>query len=154
MTLTEFLTGIADAIRYAEKSTEDIAAPDFNGRIKALGSGGGSELPACIHTGTFTVAQDTVENIVVEHGFRSIPHMICFFIDEYNDRMNGMTLGGFSYAGTGIGCGVRTSGYFQVNVAYQTISMDDSSITFNRCREDSMPFRSGYTYRWFAWGIE
>lgn len=43
--LDEFLTGIADAIRYAEGSTGDVPAPEYNPRIKALaggGSGGGT----------------------------------------------------------------------------------------------------------------
>ncbi len=35
------LTAIADAIRYAESSTEPIPAPAFPDRIRALKSGGG-----------------------------------------------------------------------------------------------------------------
>ena len=37
MTLTEYCTGIADAIREVEGSTEAIPAPDHAARIKALG---------------------------------------------------------------------------------------------------------------------
>lgn len=41
MTLTEYCTGIADAIREKEGSTGAIPAPDHAARIKALSTGGG-----------------------------------------------------------------------------------------------------------------
>ena len=40
MILTKFLKNIADAIRYAEKSTNKIKAIDFADRIKKLGGNG------------------------------------------------------------------------------------------------------------------
>lgn len=153
MALTDFFTQIADSIRSKDGTTDVIKATDFPQRILDIPSGGGgSELPSNIHTGTFTFAEDTTENVIVEHGFSNIPYMACFCVDEYEEIINGMTIGGVFVNGMGYGFAIRTNGTLQSSNAYMTISVDDTYITFNRYREDSSPFRSGYTYRWFVWG--
>lgn len=56
MALTDYLQGIADAIRIKDGTSDVINAQDFAGRILAIRSGDG--LPFDVKYGTFTLAND------------------------------------------------------------------------------------------------
>lgn len=77
MVLTDFLTQIANTIRSKDGTTEPILASEFPQRILNIPSGG-SELPSNIKTGTFTVAEDTLETVTIAHGLGAITPVLVY----------------------------------------------------------------------------
>lgn len=78
MALTDFLSGIADAIRTKDGTNELIPATDFTQRILDIPSGGSVNL-SC---GTFITTEET-NTVTVEHGLSVIPNFgIVFIFDD------------------------------------------------------------------------
>ena len=152
MVLTDFLTQIADSIRSKDGTSEPILATDFPQRILDIPSGGGSGLPDSIKTGTFTVAEDTVETITIPHGLGATPTMFFIFPDnpEY-------IIGNISYTYMGTAKHMETTLVTKFNklltVVYNvyTTTCDDTNIIITNINTTYM-IRAGVTYRWFVWG--
>lgn len=152
MALTDFLAQIADSIRSKDGTTEPIPATDFPQRILDITSGGGSDLPSNIKTGTFTVAEDTTEPITIPHGCGSTPITVFIYPDnpEY-------LIGNIAYSFLG---GTTSSVYKLVTTNNKgaaekinvfNVEIDDANITITDLNT-TYKFRAGAIYRWFAWG--
>ena len=74
MVLTEFLTGIADAIREKKGTTDPINAQNFASEIAAISSGGGGRKTT---TGTVTFTEAAVQQTIT-HNLGSVPS--CFIL--------------------------------------------------------------------------
>ena len=151
MALTDFLTQIADSIRSKDGSVEVIKATDFPQRILSIPSGGGSGLPSNVKTGTFTVAEDTIETITIPHGLGTTPIHAFIFPDNADVIMNKL---GYSFLG-----GSSTIPYHLItdyvkNFTYKNgvfdIAVDETNIVISTSKTTCY-FRAGVTYRWFAW---
>ena len=150
MSLTDFFTQIANAIRSKDGTTEPIVATDFPQRILDIPSGE-SVLPSNIKTGTFTVAEDTDETIIIPHGCGSTPINVFIYPDnpEY-------LIGNIAYSFLG---GTTSSAYklvVTVNKAFAekinvfNVDIDDTNITITDIN-NIYKFRAGAIYRWLAW---
>ena len=152
MALTDFLTQIADSIRSKDGTTDLIVATDFPQRILDIPSGGGSGLPDSIKTGTFTVAEDTVETITIPHGLGATPVIVLILPDnpEYAiGKIPYAVLGGISISGEKI---ITSNGsVLTTKYGIITITVDDTNIVITSQNSTYM-LRAGLNYRWFAWG--
>ena len=153
MALTDFLTQIADSIRSKDGTTDLIVATDFPQRILDIPSGGGSGLPDSIKTGTFTVAEDTVETITIPHGLGVTPTMFFIFPDNPEYIIGNI---GYTFMGTAkdIGITFATKHNKMMALVYSiyTVTCDDTNIILTNTNESYL-LRAGVTYRWFAWRL-
>lgn len=153
MALTDFLTQIADSIRSKDGTTEPIVAIDFPQRILNIPSGGGSDLPDSIKTGTFTVAEDTFETITIPHGLGATPVIVLILPDnpEYAiGKIPYAVLGGISLSGEKI---VTSNGsVLTAKYGIITISVDDTNIVIAP-QSSTYKLIAGLNYRWFTWGV-
>ena len=150
MALTDFLTQIANAIRSQDGTTEPIVATDFPQRILDIPSVE-SVLPSNIKTGTFTVAEDTVETITIPHGLGATPTMFFIFPDnpEYIIGNIGYTFMGIA-KDLGITFATKSNKLMAIVYSIYTPTCDDANIIITNTNETYM-IRAGVTYRWFAW---
>ena len=150
MALTDFLTQIANAIRSKDGTTEPIVATDFPQRILDIPSVE-SVLPSNIKTGTFTVAEDTVETITIPHGLGATPTMFFIFPDnpEYIIGNIGYTFMGIA-KDLGITFATKSNKLMAIVYSIYTPTCDDANIIITNTNETYM-IRAGVTYRWFAW---
>lgn len=152
MVLTDFLTGIADAIRQKYGTDDKIEANNFRQLILDIPSGGSSELSSNIKTGTFTVAEDTTDVITIPHGLGRTPFLVFIFPDnpEYAiDNIAYSFMGGVNNGSTKL-CTANTKVLTEkYNLA--TIEVDDTNIVITI---SSTTYRiiAGLVYRWFVWG--
>ena len=151
MALTDFLTQIADSIRSKDGTTDLIVATDFPQRILDIPSGGWSGLPDSIKTGTFTVAEDTVETITIPHGLGTTPTMFFIFPDnpEYIIGNIGYTFMGIA-KDIGITFATKYNKLMSAVYSIYTTTCDDANIIITNTDATYM-IRAGVTYRWFAW---
>ena len=152
MALTDFLTQIADSIRSKDGTTEPIIANNFPQRILDIPSGGGSDLPDNIKTGTFTVAEDTVETITIPHGLGTTPVIVLILSDNLDYAIRKISyaiLGGIDISGEKIV--TSNSGALTVKYGIMTISVDDTNIVIAP-QSSTYKLIAGLNYRWFAWG--
>ena len=153
MALTDFLTQIADSIRSKDGTTDLIVATDFPQRILDIPSGGGSGLPDSVKTGTFTVAEDTVETITIPHGLGATPTMFFIFPDNPEYIIGNI---GYTFMGTAkdIGITFATKHNKMMALVYNiyTVTCDDTNIILTNTNESYL-LRAGVTYRWFAWRV-
>ena len=151
MALTDFLTQIADSIRSKDGTTDLIVATDFPQRILDIPSGGGSGLPDSVKTGTFTVAEDTVETITIPHGLGATPTMFFIFPDNPEYIIGNI---GYTFMGTakdGVTFATKSNKLMAVVYNIYTITYDDTNIIITNINTTYM-IRAGVTYRWFVWG--
>lgn len=152
MALTDFLTQIADSIRSKDGTTDLIVAADFPQRILDIPSGGGSGLPDSIKTGTFTVAEDTVETITIPHGLGATPTMFFIFPDNPEYIIGNI---GYTFMGTakdiGIAFATKSNKVMAIVYSIYTATCDDTNIILTNTNATYM-IRAGVTYRWFVWG--
>lgn len=150
MALTDFLTQIADSIRSKDGTSEPIVANDFPQRILNIPSGG-SDLPDSIKTGTFTVAEDTVDTITIPHGLGATPTMFFIFPDNPEYLIGNI---GYSFLGTAKDLPITfvTKNNSVMGLVYHIYSTtcDDTNITITATNTNYM-VRAGAIYRWFAW---
>ena len=151
MALTDFLTQIANSIRSKDGTTEPILATDFPQRILDIPSGGGSGLPDSIKTGTFTVAEDTIETITIPHGLGVTPTMFFIFPDN-PEYIIGNIAYTFIGAAKDIGITFATKHNKMMAIVYSiyTVTCDDTNIILTNTNESYL-LRAGVNYRWFAW---
>lgn len=152
MALTDFLTQIADSIRSKDGTTDLITATDFPQRILDIPSGGGGELPDSIKTGTFTVAEDTVETIAIPHGLGATPTMLFIFSDNLEYAIGNIPYAflGLAYL-TGLSYVTAYNSSFTTKGNVFTVSCDDTNIVIST-NQTNYKFIAGVTYRWFVWG--
>lgn len=150
MALTDFLTQIADSIRSKDGTTEPIVAKDFPQRILDIPSGGNG-LPSNIKTGTFTVAEDTVETITIPHGLGATPTMFFIFPDNPEYIIGNIV---YTFMGTskdGVTFATKSNKLMAVVYNIYMITYDDTNIIITNIDTTYM-IRAGVTYRWFVWG--
>lgn len=143
------LKNIANAIRIKDGSTELFGVDVFENKILNIPSGG-SELPSNIKTGTFTVAEDTLEPVTIAHGLVSVtPILVYIQTDnpEYVlDSIPYAIVAGIDKAGekvitTNLGKLAPKYNVFDVSVDNTNIVITPSSSVFKLI--------AGLNYRWF-----
>lgn len=153
MALTDFLTQIADSIRSKDGTTDTIKATDFPQRILNITSGGGG-LPENIKTGTINLSEDSV-SVTIEHGLGHVPSAIIFF-DEDGVLVNNNLVYSMIEVESIYGAQFAIWNDYQGNKTSNTRYTVVSEINENTFKivpiADRYYFRSGITYRWFAWG--
>ena len=152
MALTDFLTQIADSIRSKDGTTDAIKATDFPQRILDIPSGGGSGMPSNIKMGTFTVAEDTIETITIPHGLGTTPIQVFIFPDNADSIIGKV---GYSFLGGSSAISYILITDYTKTLTYKngvfSINVDETNIVISTSKT-TYYFRSGVTYRWFAWG--
>ena len=151
MALTDFLTQIADAIRSKDGTSDAIVATDFPQRILNIPSGGGSDLPDTIKTGTFTVAEDTIETITIPHGLGVTPTIVLILSDNIDYAIRKIPyaiLGGIDISEEKIV--TSNSGALTVKYGIMTITNDNTNIVIT-VSNSNYKMIAGLVYRWFAW---
>ena len=150
MALTDFLTQIADSIRSKDGTTEPIVATNFPQRILDIPSGE-SVLPSNIKTGTFTVAEDTDETIIIPHGCGSTPINVFIYPDN-PDYIIGKIPYSFLGGSKDIQYRIVTINTSAVSIksGVFNIEIDDTNIVVSTSNTN-YKFRAGAIYRWFAW---
>lgn len=146
MALTDYLQGIADAIRIKDGTSEGINAQDFAGRILAIPAGGSSVVS---ESGTFTVAEDKY-NLTIQHSLGVVPDVVLCMVD---DTSNLITVSSWGYTFSPIMAFnlVTTSNTVIRGESFPNcVNVTDESITFNT--QYGRAIRSGYTYNWIAIG--
>lgn len=146
MALTDFLTGIADAIRIKDGTSDVINAQDFANRIIAIPAGGSSIVS---ESGTFTVAEDKY-NLTIPHSLGVVPNIVLCMVD---DTSNLITLSSWGYIFSPIMIFniVTTSNTVVKSDNFaDCVIVTDTDITFNT--QYGRAIRSGYTYNWIAIG--
>lgn len=148
MALTDFLKQIADSIRSKDGTTDMIVANDFPQRILAIPSGG-SELPSNIKTGTFTVAEDTLEPVTIAHGLGSVSPVLVYILTDNPEYAVGKLpyaiIGGVDKSGEKVVTGnshAMTSKYGVFDV-----SVDNTNIVITPSTS-SYKLIAGLNYRW------
>lgn len=151
MALTDFLSGIADAIRTKDGTSELIPAKDFPQRILDIPSGG---LPSNIKTGTFTVTEDTTEPITIVHGLGVVtPAMVLIFPDnpEYViGKIAYSILGGLNISGEKIVA--SNSAAITSKYGICTIDVDDTNVVITPS-SSTYKLIAGLNYRWYIWEV-
>lgn len=148
MALTDFLKQIADSIRSKDGTTDMIVANDFPQRILAIPSGG-SELPSNIKTGTFTVAEDTLEPVTIAHGLVSVTPILVYIQPDNPEYV----LGNIPYAIVGgvdkSGEKVVTTNLGKLAPKYNVfdVSVDNTNIVITPSTS-SYKLIAGLNYRW------
>lgn len=146
MALTDYLQGIADAIRIKDGTTEGINAQDFADHILAIQSGGSSIVS---DSGTFTVAEDKF-NLTIPHSLGVVPDVVLCMVD---DTSNLITVSSWGYIFSPImilNLVTPSNTYIKVEFFSDCVSVTDTDITFNT--QYGRAIRSGYTYKWIAIG--
>lgn len=146
MALTDYLQGIADAIRIKDGTSEGINAQDFAGRILSIQSGGSSVVS---DSGTFTVAEDKY-NLTIQHSLGVVPDVVLCMVD---DTSNLITVSSWGYIFSPImilNLVTPSNTYIKVEFFNDCVSVTDTDITFNT--QYGRAIRSGYTYNWIAIG--
>ena len=154
MALTDLLKQIADSIRSKDGPTEPIPATDFPQRILDIPSGGGSGLPSNVNSGTITLSGDE-QSIVIEHNLGCVPLGVILF-DENNYLIENKVTYSMILAQYAYGASYEVYNDYKGNktasMQYECIS-DVNELSFTAVnRTGNYYYRSGVTYRWFAWG--
>ena len=148
MALTDFLKQIADSIRSKDGTTDMIVANDFPQRILAIPSGG-SELPSNIKTGTFTVAEDTLEPVTIAHGLGSVSPVLVHILTDNPEYAVGKLpyaiIGGVDKAGEKVV--TSNSGSITSKYGVFSVSVDDTNIVITPSTS-SYKLIAGLNYRW------
>ena len=153
MALTDLLKQIADSIRSKDGTTEPIPATDFPQRILDIPSGGGSGLPSNVNSGTITLSGDE-QSIVIEHNLGCVPLGVILF-DENNYLIENKVIYSMILAQYAYGASYAVYNDYKGNktasMQYECIS-DVNELSFTAVnRTGNYYYRSGVTYRWFAW---
>ena len=146
MALTDYLQGIADAIRIKDGTTEVINAQDFADRILAIQSGGSSVVS---DSGTFTVAEDKY-NLTIQHSLGVVPDIVLCMVDDTSNLIT-VSSWGYIFSPVMVFNFITTSNtVIKGEIFPGCVSVTDESITFNT--QYGRAIRSGYTYNWIAIG--
>lgn len=146
MALTDFLTGIADAIRAKYGTSDVINAQNFAERILSIPTGGSSVVS---ESGTFTVAEDKL-NLTIQHSLGVVPDVVLCMVD---DTSNLITVSSWGYIFSPImifNFATASNTVIRPEPFTDCVSVTDTDITFNT--QYGRAIRSGYTYNWIAIG--
>lgn len=143
------LKNMANAIRTKDGSTELFGVDVFENKILSIPSGG-SELPSNIKTGTFTVAEDTLEAVTIAHGLGSVTAILVYILPDNPEYAIGNVpyaiIGGVDKTAekvvtTNLGKLAPKYNVFDVSVDNTNIVITPSGSTFKLI--------AGLNYRWF-----
>ena len=167
MALTDYLHGIADAIRIKDGTSDVINAQDFADRILAIQSGDG--LPFDVKYGTFTLANDfaayvaddgsVVRPFALPHGMDGEPDAFIMW-DTYTEGTNPLSTLVYAYRFPDVrrfneypSC---TSNAERINSSsgtsqvVGTTAVDETNITVHCSKDNYLIIRAGHTYKWIA----
>ena len=151
-----YLTEHQDLSAYALKteipSLNGYATTEYvDNAIANIPTGGGSGLPDSIKTGTFIVAEDTVETITIPHGLGATPTMFFIFPDNPEYIIGNI---GYTFIGTakdlGITFATKSNKLMATVYNIYTTTCDDANVIITNNNTNYM-LRAGVTYRWFVW---
>lgn len=143
------LKNMANAIRTKDGSTELFGVDTFPQRILDIPSGGGSGLPSNIKTGTFTVAEDTLEPVAITHGLVGVSPVLVYIMTDNPEYAVGKLpyaiIGGVDKSGEK----VVTSNSCSITSKYGvfSVSVDDTNIVITPSTS-SYKLIAGLNYRW------
>lgn len=169
MALTDYLQGIADAIRIKDGTSDVINAQDFAGRILAIRSGDG--LPFDVKYGTFTLANDfaayvaddgsVVRPFVLPHGMDGEPDAFIMW-DTYTEGTNPLSTLVYAYRFPDVRrfneYPSHTSNAERINSSsgtsqvVGTTAVDGTNVTVYCNKDNYLIVRAGHTYKWIAIG--
>ena len=169
MALTDFLTGIADAIRAKDGTSEVINAQDFAGRILSIPRG--DVYPFDVKYGTFTLANDfaayaaddgsVVRPFTLPHGMDGKPDMFIMW-DTYTEGTNPLSTLVYAYRFPDVRrfneYPSHTSNAERINSSsgtsqvVGTTMVDETNVTVYCNRDNYLIVRAGHTYKWIAIG--
>lgn len=146
MALTDYLQGIADAIRIKDGTSDVINAQDFAGRILSIPTGGSSVVG---ESGTFTVAEDKY-NLTIQHSLGVVPDVVLCMVDDTSDLITASSWGYIFSPIMAFNFVTTSNAVIKGEIFPDCVSVTDASITFNT--QYGRAIRSGYTYKWIAIG--
>lgn len=141
------LKNMANAIRTKDGSTELFGVDTFENKILNIPSGSG--LPSNIKTGTFTVAEDTLEPVTITHGLGSVSPVLVYIMPDNPEYAVGKLpyaiIGGVDKAGEK----VVTSNTGSITSKYGvfSVSVDNTNIVITPSTS-SYKLIAGLNYRW------
>lgn len=167
MALTDYLQGIADAIRIKDGTSDVINAQDFAGRILSIPSG--DDLPFDVKYGTFTLANDfaayvaddesVVRPFVIPHGMDGKPDMFIMW-DTYTEGANPLSTLVYAYRfpdvrrfneyPTSTSNAERINSSSGTSQVVGTTMVDETNATVYCNRDNYLIVRAGHTYMWIA----
>lgn len=154
MVLTNYLSGIADAIRIKSGTEEAIAAKDFPQRILDIPSGVTSDIK--LSFGRFTLAQNTT-TVTVEHGLNVRPNFAVVYV---TDDISTFSVAGLSILVADL---LSSNGYkhYEIRSEWKNIKSiasneqvfvySDTDVIFNL---NDVPFWRGKNYAWIVGRID
>lgn len=145
---------IASAIREKNGTANTYNVAEMGQAIRGIptnGAGGSSNLPSNIKTGTFTIAEDTIEPQVILHNAGSVPIGVLVMIDELSNPygIKTKTIGGLSL-GRNEAVVFNNTGKMAYGATTCITEITESTFTLNP-RGETYPFSSQSTYRWWVW---
>ena len=153
MALTDFLEGIADAIRTKDGTTAPIAASEFAQRIISIPASGGS-VPSGMAVGSFTLSEDSTA-VNIEHNLGSAPQYVFLCTMEQTPINYSMIALAKQMTGNVSDWNIRYVGDAYAANAYNAqaafTDATESTITAQAVNSNYY-FRSGYTYFWCVFG--
>lgn len=169
MALTDFLTGIADAIRAKDGTSEVINAQDFAGRILSIPRG--DVYPFDVKYGTFTLANDFAAYVAddgsvsrpftLPHGMDGKPDMFIMW-DTYTEGTNPLSTLVYAYLFPDVRrfneFPSHTSNAERINSSagtsqvVGTTAVDGTNVTVYCNKDNYLIVRAGHTYKWIAIG--
>ena len=166
MALTDYLQGIADAIRIKDGTSDVINAQDFAERILAIPS---DVLPFDVKCGTLTLANDfaayiaddesVVRPFVLQHGMDGKPDMFLMW-DTYTEGTNPLSTLVYAYRFPDVrrfnAYPTNTSNAERINSSsgtsqvVGTTMVDETNVTVHCNKDNYLIVRAGHTYMWIA----
>lgn len=146
MALTDYLQGIADAIRIKDGTSDVINAQNFAERILSIPTCGSSIVS---ESGTFTVAEDKYD-LTIQHSLGVVPDVVLCIVDDISNLIT-VSSWGYIFSPIMVFDFVTASNtVLKGEFLPDCVSVTDASITFNT--RYGRAIRSGYTYNWIAIG--
>lgn len=152
MALTDFLKGIADAIRTKDGTTAPIPASEFAQRILTLPVSG-SSVPSGMAVGSFTLSDDS-NTVRIEHNLGVVPQY-AFLCTLEPTQMNYSMIALSKRMASLPDWNVRyVSDAYAVNAYNAKEAFIDAtkSVITAQAVNNNYYFRSGYTYFWCVFG--
>lgn len=169
MTLTDYLQGIADAIRAKDGTSDVINAQEFAERILAIPSG--DDLPFDVKYGTLTLANDFAAYVAddgsvsrpftLPHGMDVKPDMFIMW-DTYTEGTNPLSTLVYAYRFPDVRrfnvYPSHTSNAERINSSsgtsqvVGTTMVDETNVTVYCNKDNYLIVRAGHTYKWIAIG--
>ena len=153
MALTDFLEGIASAIRTKDGTTAPIPANEFVQRILTLPASG-SSVPSGMAVGSFTLSEDST-TVSIEHNIGAVPKYAFLCTLEQEPMNYSMIALAKQMTGNLADWNIRyVNDAYAVNAYNANAAFTDSteSVITAQAVNTNYYFRSGYTYLWCVFG--